>query len=148
MASNIKPLKLYGGGHSPNPAKIAMIMDELQVPYETIAIPFTMVKEDNYTTINPNGRLPAIEDPNKGLFLWESGAIVEYLVSEYDSSNKLSFTAGSIEDYHTKQWLYFQVSGQGPYYGQYYVGILPFLPSITQVPEHVAVFLLPLPLIS
>jgi glutathione S-transferase len=63
--------------------------------------------------------VPAIQDPNNGDFvLWESGAIIEYLVETYDKESKLSFPAGSPESYLTKQWLYFQVSGQGPYFGQ------------------------------
>lgn len=61
--------------------------------------------------------VPAIEDPNTGIVLWESGAIIEYLIDQYDTSAKLSFTSLP-EKYHTKQWLHFQVSGQGPYFGQ------------------------------
>lgn len=68
-------------------------------------------KEDSFTKINPNGRLPAIEDPNTNLTLWESGAIVEYLVENYDKENKLTF-AGLPEKYHLKQYLHFQMSGQ------------------------------------
>lgn len=68
-------------------------------------------KEDSFTKINPNGRLPAIEDPNTNLTLWESGAIVEYLVENYDKENKLTFT-GLPEKYHLKQYLHFQMSGQ------------------------------------
>ena len=33
-------------------------------------------------------------------------------------SYKLSFKPGTPEYYHAKQFMYFQVSGQGPYYGQ------------------------------
>ncbi|KAJ6088361.1 hypothetical protein N7486_009622 [Penicillium sp. IBT 16267x] len=66
----------------------------------------------------PNGRLPAIYDPNTDLRLWESGAIVEYLVERYDTSRKISFESGSMEAQLARQWLFFQASGQGPYYGQ------------------------------
>jgi glutathione S-transferase len=62
--------------------------------------------------------MPAIYDPNRDLTLWESGAIIEYLIEVYDQDQKLSFPAGSKEAYLAKQWLYFQVSGQGPYFGQ------------------------------
>jgi glutathione S-transferase len=47
----------------------------------------------------------------------ESNAIIEYLVSKYDASHKLSFPDFENQQY-TRQWLYFQASGQGPYYGQ------------------------------
>ena len=61
--------------------------------------------------------MPAIDDPNTGVSLWESGAIIEYLIDTYDTAGKLSFTT-SPEKYQTKQFLYFQASGQGPYFGQ------------------------------
>ncbi|MBE3049801.1 glutathione S-transferase family protein, partial [Candidatus Bathyarchaeota archaeon] len=71
-----------------------------------------------YTAINPNGRVPAIHDPNTDITLWESGAIVLYLLETYDKSYKLSFPAGTKEAHLARQWLLFQASGQGPYYGQ------------------------------
>jgi len=76
------------------------------------------MKKASFEKINPNGRVPAIEDPNKGITLWESGAIIEYLCDTYDQSNKLSYGDKSPEKYLLHQWLYFQVSGQGPYFGQ------------------------------
>jgi glutathione S-transferase len=118
MTSALKPIILYGGLLGPNPPKVAILLGELGLPYETKQIPITEVKGPEYTKINPNGRLPAIEDPNTGITIWESGAILEYLVAEYDKDYKLSFPAGTPEFYHAKQWLHFQMSGQGPYYGQ------------------------------
>lgn len=61
--------------------------------------------------------VPAIEDPNTGITIWESGAIIEYLVDEYDTTEKISYKSKP-EKYYLKQWLHFQVSGQGPYFGQ------------------------------
>ncbi|KAL2004693.1 hypothetical protein VTN00DRAFT_3221 [Thermoascus crustaceus] len=118
MSQPLKPIKLYGGVLGPNPAKTAIILEELNIPYESVYIPLDELKTPIYESINPNGRLPAIEDPNTGLTIWESGAIVQYLVETYDKGHKLSFPAGTAEAYHTLQWLFFQVSGQGPYYGQ------------------------------
>ena len=69
--------------------------------------------------MNPNGRVPAIHDPNTGITLWESGAIVSYLIDEYDKGNKLSYpSTEKAKYYETNQWLHFQASGQGPYFGQ------------------------------
>ncbi len=93
-------------------------LKELGLPYDIIPIPFSDIKKPEYLAINPNGRLPAIQDPNTGITLWESGAIFEYLLERYDTEHRLSFAPGTPESYHAKQWLYFQVSGQGPYYGQ------------------------------
>lgn len=49
--------------------------------------------------------------------MWESAAIVEYLIETYDKESKLTFTSGP-EKWLLKQYSYFQMSGQGPYYGQ------------------------------
>ena len=68
-------------------------------------------KADSYTAINPNGRLPTIDDPNTGLVLWESGAIIEYLIDTYDKEGKLVVEDGN-DKWLLKQYLYFQMSGQ------------------------------------
>jgi len=115
--SNLKPIKVWGKG-GPNPPKVAILLEELGLPYEAIPVPLSDVKKPEYLAINPNGRLPSIYDPNTDLTLWESGAIVEYLIEKYDPNHKFSFPPGSPETYHAKQYLFFQVSGQGPYYGQ------------------------------
>lgn len=113
-SDQIKPITIYGQG-GPNPPKVAMVAEELGLPYTIIATPFSDVKKPEYLAINPNGRLPSIHDPNTNLTLWESGAIIEYFIETYDKEHKLSFTPGTPEYFHAKQWLYFQVSGQGPY---------------------------------
>jgi glutathione S-transferase len=115
--SSLKPIKVYGKG-GPNPPKAAIILDELNIPKEIEAIPFSDVKKPEYLAINPNGRLPAIYDPNTDITLWESGAILEYLIEKYDKDLKLSFAPGSKEYFQAKQWFFYQATGQGPYYGQ------------------------------
>jgi glutathione S-transferase len=115
---SLKPITLWGHDSGPNPWKVAMILDELKVPYEFKLIQFPDMKKEPYESINPNGRVPAIEDPNTGITLWESGAIIEYLVETYDKQHSISFAPGTKEYYEAKQWLYYQVSGQGPYFGQ------------------------------
>lgn len=117
MPSQLKPIKLWGAG-GPNPPKVAIVLEELGVPYEVDPVPFTDTRRPEYLAINPNGRLPSIHDSNTSLTLWESGAILEYLVEQYDTQHNISFALGTTESYHAKQWLFFQVSGQGPYYGQ------------------------------
>ena len=115
--SSIKPIRIWGQD-GPNPPKVAILVEELSLPHEIIPVSFEDVKKPDFLKINPNGRMPAIYDPNTDLTLWESGAIIEYLIEKYDTDRKLSYAPGSNDAYHTKQWLYFQVSGQGPYYGQ------------------------------
>jgi len=117
MSAEIKPITVYGQG-GPNPPKVTLLLEELKLPYTTIDIPFSDVKKPEYTAINPNGRLPSIQDPNTGITLWESGAIIEYLVETYDKDHRISFKPGTPEYFHAKQWLFFQTTGQAPYYGQ------------------------------
>lgn len=114
----MKPIKIYGGFLAPNPLKTCMILSELDLPYEVEFVDFGNLKTPAYESINPNGRLPAIYDPNTDLTLWESGAIILYLVETYDTDHKLSFPLASKEAQRARQWLFYQVSGQGPYYGQ------------------------------
>lgn len=52
-----------------------MILEELGIPYEVELLEFNEAKEASYLEINPNGRLPAIEDPNTGLTIWEVSLI-------------------------------------------------------------------------
>ncbi|KAJ5992853.1 hypothetical protein N7451_008577 [Penicillium sp. IBT 35674x] len=115
---SLKPITLYGHGPGPNPWKVIMVLKELEIPYVSKTVEWSEIKKEPYVSINPNGRIPAIEDPNTGITLWESGAILEYLVETYDKNHKISFAAGSQDYFIAKQWLHFQMSGQGPYFGQ------------------------------
>lgn len=100
----------------PNPKKVVIILEELGIPYTLTDV--TKPKEEAFLKINPNGRMPAIQDPNNNNFvLWESGAICKYIVETYDKENKLNITTLP-EKWYLEQWLQFQMSGQGPYYGQ------------------------------
>ncbi|WYZ43667.1 hypothetical protein EsH8_VII_000103 [Colletotrichum jinshuiense] len=96
---------------------VIFVLEELGLPYEIKVIPFSAVKSAPFTDLNPNGRVPVIEDPNRDLVLWESGAVLTYLAQEYDKNQTLTYARGN-EVHHINQWLYFQTSGQGPYYGQ------------------------------
>ena len=116
-AQQLTPIQVYGQA-GPNPRKVAIILEELSIPYHTTPIPVEDVKKPDFLAINPNGRIPAIHDPNTNLTLWESGAIIDYLIERYDPQHHLSFAPGTPDSYHAKQWFFFQATGQGPYYGQ------------------------------
>ncbi|KAF2149135.1 putative glutathione S-transferase [Myriangium duriaei CBS 260.36] len=113
-----KPITLWGHKGGPNPWKVSMILEELELPFTTEILDVAGMKKEPYESINPNGRVPAIEDPNTGVTLWESCAIIEYLVDTYDKQRSISFTPGTKESLEAKQWLFYQASGQGPYFGQ------------------------------
>lgn len=93
------------------------MLEELGLEYEQKFLQFPEMKQDEYEAVNPNGRVPSLTDPNTGVTLFESGAILEYLVETYDKDNKFVYD-NSPEKWLTKSWLHFQMSGQGPYFGQ------------------------------
>ncbi|OCK81373.1 glutathione-s-transferase theta, gst [Lepidopterella palustris CBS 459.81] len=114
-----KPITLYGHISGPNPWKVAIVLEELGLPYDYKVVSFPDMKKEPYESKNPNGRVPAIDDPNTGITLFESGAIIEYLIDTYDTTHILSYPLSSPrEHYLSLSWLHFQMSGQGPYFGQ------------------------------
>ncbi|RAK97527.1 short-chain dehydrogenase/reductase [Aspergillus ibericus CBS 121593] len=96
---------------------VVVILEELKIPYTIKSFKFDDVKKAPFIDVNPNGRVPAIQDPNTNLTLWESGAIIQYLIDVYDTTHQLSFETLA-EKHLLNQYLQFQMSGQGPYYGQ------------------------------
>jgi glutathione S-transferase len=84
--SNINSFPAAG----PNPWKPVLLLEELGLPYDINSFNHALVKEKPFTDLNPNGRAPAIEDPNTGLVLWESGAILQYIIEQYDTQHVLS----------------------------------------------------------
>jgi len=111
---------IYGHNSGPNPWKVVNILNELGLSFEWIGLDFNKGehKAEKYLAINPNGRVPALVDhQNKDFTVWESGAIILYLAAKYDPQNKIH--TGDFEtDTLATQWLMFQMSGQGPYFGQ------------------------------
>lgn len=74
-------------------------------------------KGPDFLKINPNGRIPALVDHSDNTTVWESKAILLYLVEKYDTSHSISVTDAA-EKIETLTYLFFQASGQGPYFGQ------------------------------
>jgi glutathione S-transferase len=113
----MQPVKVYNGrpGTGPNPWKVIIVLAELDLPYEIEWIDYGEVKDEPYTLLNPNGRLPTIVDPNTGVTLFETGAIINYIVDIYDKDLKLTYGHDRLADkYLVQSWLMFQMSGQGP----------------------------------
>ena len=76
-------LKLWGRVNSSNVQKVLWLCEELNIPYERTeaGMQFGVVNEPAYRTMNPNGRVPTIDD--EGFVLWESNAIVRYLAAKH-----------------------------------------------------------------
>ncbi|MBL0370585.1 glutathione S-transferase C-terminal domain-containing protein [Rhizobium sp. KVB221] len=105
---------------TPNGIKVSAMLEEIGIDYEPHLIDFG--KNDQMTpefiSLNPNNKIPAIIDPNgpdgKPIGLFESGLILQYLA---EKTGKLLPTNASGR-YETLQWLYFQMGGIGPMFGQ------------------------------
>jgi glutathione S-transferase len=76
-------LKVWGRVNSINVQKVLWALDELKVAYERVdaGMAFGVVNEPFYKRLNPNSRVPTIEDD--GFVLWESNAIVRYLAAKH-----------------------------------------------------------------
>ena len=105
---------------TPNGVKVSIMLEETGLPYEPhlIDIGKNQTWEPEYLSLNPNGKIPAILDPNgpdgKPLALFESGAILVYLA---DKSGQFLPTDPAAR-YETLQWVFFQMAAIGPMFGQ------------------------------
>lgn len=105
---------------TPNGVKVSIMLEEIELPYEPhyINIMENETWGPEFLSLNPNGKIPAILDPNgpdgKPLALFESGAILQYLA---EKTGKL-LPKDPARRYETIQWVYFQMGGLGPMFGQ------------------------------
>ncbi len=112
-------LQLYSTP-TPNGVKVAIALEEIGLPYEPhfINIGANESWGPEYLSLNPNGKIPAIIDPDgpggKPLALWESGAILIYLA---EKSGQLLPTDPALR-YQAIQWVMWQMGGVGPMFGQ------------------------------
>ena len=110
----------YYGLPTPNGVKVSIMLEETGLPYEVHLI--DIMKNESWTpeylSLNPNGKIPAILDPDgpdgKPLALFESGAILIYLA---DKSGKFLSADPGLR-YETIQWVFFQNASIGPMFGQ------------------------------
>ncbi|HEX7053720.1 MAG TPA: glutathione S-transferase family protein, partial [Burkholderiales bacterium] len=79
-------LKLYGQYRS-RAFRVAWLLKESNVPYDhvnvTINVEGATCKDPAYVALNPNARVPTIDDD--GFVMWESAAINLYLAEKYRS---------------------------------------------------------------
>lgn len=80
-------ITVWGRKSSSNVQAVMWCIEELKLPYERIDAGFKygVVDTDAYRAMNPNGTVPTIQDGDNAP-LWESGAILRYLASQYGKS--------------------------------------------------------------
>jgi Glutathione S-transferase len=112
-------LQLYSAP-TPNGVKVSIMLEETGLPYEAhpIAIGANETWTPEFLSLNPNGKIPAIIDPNgpggQALALFESGAILLYLAEKTGQF----LPADPARRYETIQWVFFQMGAIGPMFGQ------------------------------
>jgi GST-like protein len=104
---------------TPNGVKVSIMLEETGLPYEPHLV--DIGKDESWTpeflSLNPNGKIPAIIDPDgpEGpLGLFESGAILVYLADK----SGLFLPREKGRRYETIQWVFFQNAAIGPMFGQ------------------------------
>ncbi|MDR3388217.1 MAG: glutathione binding-like protein [Rudaea sp.] len=106
--------------NTPNGVKVSIMLEETGLPYEPHLVDI-MTNENQtpaFQSLNPNGKIPAIIDPNgpggEPLGLFESGAILLYLA---DKTGQF-IPADPAQRWETIQWVFFQMASIGPMFGQ------------------------------
>jgi glutathione S-transferase len=120
--------------HSPRTrsVRVLWLLEELGLPYELKAVPFTQdsLKSPEYLKLNPFGKVPALTDGD--LTMFESGAIVEYLLERY-GQGRLAPPVGSVERGAFLQWVHFAEATLMPPLGAMAQHMI-FLPEADRIP--------------
>ena len=105
---------------TPNGWKVSIALEEMGLPYEMVAVNIGAGAQftPEFQAISPNGRMPAIVDPDgpdgQPVSIFESGAILQYLArksGQFHGSNER-------ERINIDEWLFWQMAGLGPMAGQ------------------------------
>jgi GST-like protein len=105
---------------TPNGVKASIMLEETGLPYEAHLVDFNTNDQTSpeFLSLNPNNKIPAIIDPNgperAPLPLFESGAILLYLAEK----SAMLLPRAPAARYQCLQWVFFQVGGIGPMFGQ------------------------------
>ena len=105
---------------TPNGWKISIALEEMGLPYELKLVNIGAGEQftPEFQAISPNGRMPAIVDPDgpdgEPISIFESGAILQYL----GNKSGLFYPADVRQRVEIDQWLFWQVGGLGPMAGQ------------------------------
>ena len=115
-----KKIQLYSLA-TPNGQKVSIALEEMGLEYDSHTIDITKGEQftPEFMAINPNSKIPSIVDPtgNNGeaFPVMESGAILVYLADK----TGLFLSKEPVQRSKTLQWLFFQMGGIGPMFGQF-----------------------------
>ena len=105
-------LKIYGRNTSVNVMKVLWACVELNLPFtrEDVGGNFGKTREPWYLAMNPNARVPTIDDD--GFTLWESNTIVRYLAAKHGRGTLWPDDPKTRAD--GERWMDWQLSVFGP----------------------------------
>ena len=124
---------------TPNGWKISIALEEMGLPYvmKPVNIGAGEQFSAEFLAISPNGRMPAIVDPDgpdgQPLSIFESGAILQYLGVKSGRFYPQDPRGKADVD----QWLFWQVGGLGPMAGQTH-HFRQYAPALTSDQRHLA----------
>ena len=103
---------------TPNGWKVSIMLEECEAPYRIVPVNIGSGEqfEENFLSISPNNRMPAIVDhsPEDGpISIFESGAILEYLAEKHGKF----LPQNPSEKYKVLQWVHWQMANLGPMMG-------------------------------
>ncbi|MEO8544154.1 MAG: glutathione S-transferase family protein [Burkholderiaceae bacterium] len=100
---------------APNPAKVALMLEETQLPYEIVPVDSRKGEQHApaFKALNPNAKVPVIVDD--GVVVFDSNAILFYLA---EKTGKFLPPNTPAARGPMLSWLMFVASGIGPYSGQ------------------------------
>tara|TARA_B100000579_G_scaffold413235_1_gene405685 strand:- start:11 stop:646 length:636 start_codon:yes stop_codon:yes gene_type:complete len=115
-------LKVYGRKDSSNVQKVLWTLNEIGVEYEQLDFggKYGNLNTLDYLTLNPNARIPTIEED--GFILWESNSIVRYLASKYDSGG--IYPSDPQICANANQWMDWQQTTVGQYIVPLFLGLV------------------------
>jgi GST-like protein len=100
---------------APNPAKVALLLEEASLPYEIIPVDTRKGEQfkPEFLALNPNAKVPAIVDGD--ILIFDSNAILLYLA---EKTGLFLPDNGLQQRGELLSWLMFIATGVGPYSGQ------------------------------
>jgi GSH-dependent disulfide-bond oxidoreductase len=100
---------------SPNPAKVALFLEEAGLPYEVVPVDIRKGEQHGaaYRQLNPNGKTPTLVDGSAVVF--DSNAILLYLAVKTGKFLPRNEPEVRAQMY---SWLMFIATGLGPFSGQ------------------------------
>lgn len=109
-------MRLHSATFSPNCRKVEAFIHQFELPVEIVQIDMKnpITKTDGFKKLNPNAKVPTLEDGDDGL--WESNVILTYLAGLHPKTN--AYPSDLRARAEVDKWLSWQGSHLGPAVGK------------------------------